>query len=211
VNHLSATRGPTAPSLKKSPKGKIIIPNPAPKGNVLQPAPKAKFTVVGGPQGPSKTTSINTIGQPQALPKFEPRKNPHRIKTPKRTYKEGTAAATTDESRLLKIFDQIKVGKLTPTERLKFNGLVSELQDIFAVDKTDIGRIKGYEHKFVLTDTNPVYVPPYRVPFHLRPKVQAKLDDMLATGVIEPSDSPYSFPIVLVSKPDGDIRLTVDM
>jgi hypothetical protein len=49
-----------------------------------------------------------------------------------------------------------------------------------------------------------------RIPAHLTNKVEKKIDDMLEKGVIQPSSSPWSSPIVLVRKKDGTHRFCVD-
>ena len=41
-------------------------------------------------------------------------------------------------------------------------------------------------------------------------KIKAFIDENLANGVISESDSPWSFPIVLAAKPNGDTRVCVD-
>ena len=40
--------------------------------------------------------------------------------------------------------------------------------------------------------------------------MKRELDEMLASGVIRPSTSPWASPIVLVEKKDGGIRFGVD-
>jgi len=40
--------------------------------------------------------------------------------------------------------------------------------------------------------------------------VEKELDNMLKLGIIEPSTSSYSSPIVVVRKPDGSNRVCVD-
>ena len=54
---------------------------------------------------------------------------------------------------------------------------------------------------------------PRRVPLPLMEKIQRKLEDMVAAGVIEPVDEPTEWcaPMVYVGKPDGDIRICVDL
>lgn len=48
---------------------------------------------------------------------------------------------------------------------------------------------------------------PYRVPFHERPVVEQCLQDMLHKGIIVPSLSPRSAPVVIVRKktPKGEL------
>ena len=57
------------------------------------------------------------------------------------------------------------------------------------------------------------------VPFHYRPRRQSiwektqttkMVNELLAAGVIRPSDSPYASPIVLVKKRNGDVRMCID-
>ena len=50
----------------------------------------------------------------------------------------------------------------------------------------------------------------YRTPHSLREKVKAELDSMLNLEVIEPSTSAYASPIVVVPKPNGDMRVCTD-
>ena len=51
---------------------------------------------------------------------------------------------------------------------------------------------------------------PYRLPHAYWEEVKQELKAMLAEGVIEPSQSDWASPIVLVRKKDGSIRLCVD-
>ncbi len=51
---------------------------------------------------------------------------------------------------------------------------------------------------------------PYRVPEARRRAIEGEIHQMLKLGVIEPSHSPWSSPIVLVRKPDGTLRFCND-
>ena len=66
------------------------------------------------------------------------------------------------------------------------------------------------EHKILLTDSNPVRAKTYPVPYSLRETVKEELADMVKLGVIEPSDSPYSSPLLMLKKKDGTNRPVVD-
>ena len=57
---------------------------------------------------------------------------------------------------------------------------------------------------------NPVRLPPYRVPHVYGDMVESELKDMLENGIIEPSASQWSAPMLLVQKKDDSLRLCVD-
>ena len=59
----------------------------------------------------------------------------------------------------------------------------------------------------------PVAQPIRRIPYHLRDKLSAKLDELVELDIIEKVSGPNSCvsPVVVVPKPSGDIRLCVDM
>src|ERR1700729_1521302 len=52
--------------------------------------------------------------------------------------------------------------------------------------------------------------PPRRIPLAKREEVEEMLEDMQNQGIIEPSQSPWSSPVVLVKKKDGSTRFCVD-
>ena len=56
----------------------------------------------------------------------------------------------------------------------------------------------------------PIQVPPRRVPFHKREGIRRQVDEMLEAEIIEPFESSWSSPVVLVEKPDGTQRFCVD-
>ena len=51
---------------------------------------------------------------------------------------------------------------------------------------------------------------PYRLPFNMREHLKKELDEMMAQGIIEESDSPWASPMLYVPKADGTHRLVVD-
>ena len=66
------------------------------------------------------------------------------------------------------------------------------------------------EHTINTGTATPVCKPPYRVSHAYREMVEAELKEMLDSGIIEPSASQWSAPIVLVKKKDGSLWLCVD-
>ncbi|KAJ0493125.1 putative nucleotidyltransferase, Ribonuclease H [Helianthus annuus] len=58
--------------------------------------------------------------------------------------------------------------------------------------------------------SNPVNVRPYRYPRYQKEIMTSLIQDMLKDGVIKPSNSPYSSPVLLVRKKDGSWRFCVD-
>nr|XP_054761342.1 uncharacterized protein LOC129267739 [Lytechinus pictus] len=85
--------------------------------------------------------------------------------------------------------------------------LLCEYQDVF----TDVPKKTSVaECKIHLTSNEPVRSPPYRVPQAVEGEIRKEVESMLKLGVIEPSDSPYAHPIVMVRKPDGSNRFCID-
>lgn len=56
----------------------------------------------------------------------------------------------------------------------------------------------------------PVVRKPYRPPLSLKPTIDREIDHLLKLGIIEPSTSPWSSPVIPVPKKDGSVRLCVD-
>ena len=66
------------------------------------------------------------------------------------------------------------------------------------------------QHDIITKDARPVRCSPRRLaPAGLR-KEQTCVQEMLHRGQIEPSDSPWASPVVLVMKKDGTTRFCVD-
>ncbi|GFN93920.1 protein saal1-like [Plakobranchus ocellatus] len=85
--------------------------------------------------------------------------------------------------------------------------LLLEFQDILT---SAPGCTNTLCHEIRLTTDYVIRVKPYPLPFAARDFVTQKVKDLLSLGVIEPSDSPYCFPIVVVKKKDGSLRLCID-
>ena len=76
---------------------------------------------------------------------------------------------------------------------------------------TDLpGKTSITAHDIKLTSDEPIRSRPYPLPHALRDTVQDEVKTMLEMQVIEPSESPYASPIVLVKKKDGTNRFCVD-
>ena len=66
------------------------------------------------------------------------------------------------------------------------------------------------EHPIDVQGAYPVRQRPYRVPETKRQQIRKEVEKMLLSNVIQPSSSPWSSPVLLLEKPNGEFRFCVD-
>ena len=99
---------------------------------------------------------------------------------------------------------------LNPHECSQLARLLTDFADVFAASSDDLGDTSLVTHQINTVSSQPIRQPARRLPPHKRAEADTLLKDMLKKGVIEPSSSPWTSPIVLVKKKDGSTRLTVE-
>ncbi|XP_076460112.1 uncharacterized protein LOC143293089 [Babylonia areolata] len=103
--------------------------------------------------------------------------------------------------------EDVVVDPTNPSLKEAVLKLVREFGDVL----TDLpGRTNLETCSLQLNSDTPLRTKQYPLPYSQREVIQEEVDQMLKMGVIEPSSSPYSSPIVLVKKRDGKVRFCVD-
>ena len=99
---------------------------------------------------------------------------------------------------------------LDELECMQINEVLGKFRHIFAFNDNELGRTNLVEHSVDTGDSKPIHVRPYRIPHSQRKSLENQIESMCANGIIRPSKSPYSAPIVLVPKKDGKVRMCID-
>ncbi|XP_039884477.1 uncharacterized protein LOC120731507 [Simochromis diagramma] len=99
---------------------------------------------------------------------------------------------------------------IPPEWKGRITRLLNNMPDVFAQHDLDFGRTDKVTHHIKLSDEAPFK---HRAP-PLHPQdieaVRRHIQELLDTGVIRESESPFSSPIVVVRKKNGQIRLCID-
>ncbi|UYV75961.1 hypothetical protein LAZ67_13001935, partial [Cordylochernes scorpioides] len=82
--------------------------------------------------------------------------------------------------------------------------------DVWRSFSSRLGRTNLAKHRIDTEDAKPIKHKPYRVSAKERDIIKEQIDEMLTEGIIRPSSSPWSFPVILVKKRDGKYRFCVD-
>ena len=94
--------------------------------------------------------------------------------------------------------------KLTSRQEEQIRRLMNQYEDVLAVKFEEIrGARTHYKHVIDTGDHKPIKQSPYRLTPHYKQWVQEEIQQMLKSGIIRPSKSPWSSPIVIVPKKDG--------
>ncbi len=104
-----------------------------------------------------------------------------------------------------------KLGEgLSDSEKARMVDLLSEFDYCFHPAELKAERAKGFTHCIDTGDSHPIRTNPRRVAPAERLIVREQVLEMLNAGVIEPSSSPWSSPVVLVRKKDNSVRFCID-
>ena len=76
---------------------------------------------------------------------------------------------------------------------------------------TGLPPIRNHDHTIpLIAGSQPVKLKPYRYPSLQKNELERMVSEMLQTGIIRDSTSPFASPVVMVKKKDGSWRLCVD-
>ncbi|XP_050387228.1 uncharacterized protein LOC126803466 [Argentina anserina] len=88
--------------------------------------------------------------------------------------------------------------------------LIDQYAELFAAP-TKLPPVRSIDHTIpILLNSGPVNVRPYRYPHSQKEELEKQVNEMLSSGVIRPSRSPFSSPVLLVRKKEGTLRFCVD-
>ncbi len=99
---------------------------------------------------------------------------------------------------------------LTVREREELAGAIYEYKDVFSSGPNDMGQTDLVTHTIDTGENRLIRLPLRRLPITKHDVEQAEVQKMLDRGVIEPCQSSWASPVVLVTKKDGSTRFCVD-
>ncbi|UYV76815.1 hypothetical protein LAZ67_14002092 [Cordylochernes scorpioides] len=88
---------------------------------------------------------------------------------------------------------------LAYTEKEQLKQVLERYEDLFS---SGLGRSNLAKHRIDTEGAKPIKHKPYRVSAKEREIIKEQIDEMLRDGIIRPSSSPWSFPVILVKKRD---------
>ena len=102
-------------------------------------------------------------------------------------------------------------GDLDSVQKNQLASTLLEFVDLFPTPGSTLtGHTDAVEHNTDTGDSQPIRCAPRRMSPQKIQREEACVDEMLSGGQIEPSESPWSAPVVLVTKKDGGTRFCVD-
>ena len=117
--------------------------------------------------------------------------------------------STERENRRAKVIQPNSDG-LSEEQKRQFSLLIDEYEGIFAMNNSDLGKSDLMKHEINTGEHAPIKQLPCHIPPHQREIIDQQLDELLANGRVEESQSPWSSLVVLVRKHDGSYRMRID-
>ena len=94
--------------------------------------------------------------------------------------------------------------EISSSEKVVLKTFLHKHKKAFSI-QGELGRYTKHPFSIDTGRAQPIRQMPRPVPYHRKAEVDRQLDEMLQKGVIEPSDSDWASPILLVKKADGTL------
>ena len=107
-----------------------------------------------------------------------------------------------------------KIGSIgdLPTGRKQFvEDLIQKNRLAFSMGNKDIGKLAYFRFKLPFyNERETSYQPPRPIPINIREKVATEVDNWEELGIINKTQSGHNIPLIILKKPDGSIRISLD-
>lgn len=99
---------------------------------------------------------------------------------------------------------------MTPAEQENVQRILEEFQEVLEQPKK-LPPPRAFDRRIRLNDESKVVnLAPYRYAHYHKNKIEKQVDELLESGLIRRSPSPFSSPVLLVKKKDGSWRFCTD-
>ena len=99
---------------------------------------------------------------------------------------------------------------LPPQEGELIADSLADLSVAFTQPGEPLGRTETVQHRVDTGDALPSRIPYRRLPMAKKSAMEDEVEKMLNEDIIQPSESPWSSPVVMVTKKDGSCRFCID-
>jgi hypothetical protein len=120
--------------------------------------------------------------------------------------------ADTDDCSVVQLFSISSAAEVAPPAPIhpKVQSLLDEFSQLFA-EPSSLPPRRDCDHSIPLVaGAQPVCIRQYRYSPKLKSEIENQVSELLRTGMIRPSRSPFSSPVLLVKKKDQTWRMCVD-
>ena len=118
--------------------------------------------------------------------------------------------STSDHSSSQPLNFHFSDSPLSPEWKDRITAKLNSIPEVFAKHDLDFGRTDKVTHRIKLSDDTPFKQRPRAIHPQDVDAVRTHLKELLESGVIRESDSPFASPIVVVRKKNGSVRLCID-
>ena len=167
----------------------------------------------------TKSKPVHQITPEPAISKTAPKATPQTTEDPdsqtKKTQETGILEFNSPQGYPLTM--DIGHPKLSAETLEKMKALILKYKQVFASEAVEVQTVKDFKFKIQLTDEKIIAQKPYPMNPEKRRHAHKLVDDMLESGLVRITGSPYNHPVVMVKKPNADpngndtYRLTVNL
>ena len=104
------------------------------------------------------------------------------------------------ENKIENIMKNIDLQHLLPEYQLLIKNIIEKYEDTFWLEGEKLGKCEIEHHEINLTDTIPVYVKQYPIPYKQRENAEIEALKLIKGKMVRHSTSPYNAPVFLVDK-----------
>ena len=170
------------------------------------------YTIFSNPTGCSSCVNAGTIiGRAVEVEIIEGTEPNSRMTKPEDGKSPTVKSVQLTSDRKRKLLDLInRPTLLNKKQTQELEDFISNHHAAFSLNDLERGETNLLDMEIHTGKETPRRVATRRMPFAVRQEVARQLCNMQKAGVIEPSSSPWSSPVVMVRKKDGTLRFCVD-
>ena len=179
-----------------------------PKETLIRPMTDVKLVITNSSGFTQRLEEGLVVGTMEAVSVVDPCTTPEVLTMVRRTAERCLGTVEWRRDQIKQMYEG--TFSLPKADELKLVAFLADQHEVFSLEEGERGETSLMQLEIDTGSATPVKQQPRCLPFAVRKEVAQQLDAMMAAGVIQPSQSPWASPVVLVRKKDGTHCFCVD-